>query len=85
MIGHGSVSDHKQEKAVVALLESPTVEAAATSVGISTASLYRWLRDPVFKARYREARSALLENAIAGLQQIASEAVATLKTRYRVV
>ena len=79
MTGHGEKQTRKQEHAIVALLSQPTVEAAAAECGISPKTLYRWLRDPTFKARYRTARSAVLESAIANLQQITSDAVATLK------
>lgn len=79
MTGHGEKQTRKQEDAIVALLSQPTVEAAASECGISPKTLYRWLRDPAFKAQYRTARSAVLESAIATMQQITSEAVDTLK------
>lgn len=77
--GHGEKQSRKKEQALAALLESSTVEAAAKRAGIGVATLYRWLREPKFKESYREARSAVLESAIAHLQQITSDAVVTLK------
>ena len=79
MTGHGEKQTRKQEQAIAALLSQPTVEAAAAECSISPKTLYRWLRDPTFKARYRTARSVMLESAIATMQQIASEAVDTLR------
>lgn len=79
MTGHGEKQTRKQEQAIAALLSQLTVEAAAAECGLSPETLYRWLRDPTFKACYRAARSVVLESAIATMQQIASEAVGTLR------
>lgn len=38
-----------QRRAILALLEQPTIVAAAKAVQKSERTLYRWLRDPVFR------------------------------------
>ncbi len=47
--------------------------------GVSESSLLRWLRDPAFRAEYRAARRAVVEQAVSGLQHATSEAVAALR------
>ena len=68
----------KQEKAIVALLTHPTVEAAAAVLNISPATIYRWLQDPAFDAAYRQARREAVRQAIARLQQVSGKAVDAL-------
>jgi transposase-like protein len=68
MVGHGAKFSQKMEQAVAALLLSRTVEDAARQVGIGTNTLRRWMRLPEFEATHREAREALLSQAIARLQ-----------------
>ena len=68
-----------QHRAVLALLERPTVAEAANSAGIHRATLYKWLKDPDFQAVYREARREALRLTTARLQQISSEAVEALR------
>jgi hypothetical protein len=57
------------EQAVAALLTQPNIDAAARSVGISSATLLRWIKVPEFQTAYREARRAAYGQAIARLQQ----------------
>ena len=45
-----------QEQALAALLKEPTITLAAKASGISESNIYRWLKEPAFKAAYREAR-----------------------------
>src|SRR5207244_683622 len=45
---------------------------------ISESTLIRWMAEPAFKARYREARRHVVEHAVSQLQQAASEAVDAL-------
>jgi hypothetical protein len=66
------------EDAVAALLTQRNVEEAARSVGISAATLVRWLKEPEFQKAYREARRAAFSQSIARLQQGSSAAVTTL-------
>jgi hypothetical protein len=51
---------------------------ANRAVGIGTATLLRWQKEPEFQKAYREARRAAHGQAIARLQQGSSAAVTTL-------
>ena len=68
-----------QHRAVIALLERPTVAEAANDAGVHRATLYKWLKEPGFQAAYREARRESLRLATARLQQISGEAVEALR------
>jgi hypothetical protein len=68
-----------QHRAVITLLEYPTVKEAAEASGVHKATVYRWLREPQFQAAYREARREAVSRATARLQQISGEAVEALR------
>jgi hypothetical protein len=78
MIGHGQKLTRKQEALIAALLTESTHAAAAAKAGIGEATLYRWLRLPVFQAAYRRARRELVEGAVGRIQAAAGQAVDTL-------
>jgi hypothetical protein len=78
MKGHGSKFSRKMEEAVAALLVHRNHEEAAKAVGIGTATLLRWQKEPEFQKAYREARRAAFGQAVARLQQMSGAAVATL-------
>ena len=79
MSGHGEKRSRQAEAAITALLACPTIEAAAEQVGIAPATLRRWLAEDDFQRRYRAARRQVVEQAVAGLQQAAGEAVSALR------
>jgi transposase-like protein len=79
MSGHGSKRPQREEAAIAALLSEPSVDAAAKKIGVSPATLYRWLDEPAFRDRYRGARRQVLDHAVTALQQAASDAVAALR------
>ncbi len=69
----------KKTRALGALLSSKSVEEAAQQAGVSTPTLFRWLRkDERFLGEYRRAGSQLMEEALRRLQQLCKEAVQTL-------
>jgi hypothetical protein len=68
-----------QEKALLALLCSPSIAEAAKKSGASERSLIRWMGQPEFRQQYRDARAQVVEQAIAEVQAATSEAVATLR------
>ena len=68
----------RQEAALLALLEAGTVRDAAAKCDTSEATLYRFLQEPLFLTRYREARARLVETGIARLQSACGTAVDTL-------
>lgn len=67
------------DAAIAALLSAPSHAAAAAAVGIGEMTLARWLRNPTFLARYRDARRAVVEAAIGRLQSATGEAVEVLR------
>src|SRR5438876_1407873 len=77
--GHGEKLTRKMSAAIVALMESPTVEAAALACGVAASTLYRWLKLPKFRAAYHLARTRAVDHAIARLQRCAAKAVETLE------
>jgi hypothetical protein len=68
----------KQEAAVLALLTSRSVEDAARTAGVTPRTLYRWIKEPAFKAAYQAAKREAYGQAIARLHQMTSAAVSTL-------
>jgi hypothetical protein len=69
-----------EDQALGALLSEPTIAEAAAKAGLSESTLLRWLADPSFRERYREAaRRQVVEHAITGLQQAAGDAVDALR------
>jgi len=78
MKGHGAKYERKKEEAIVAFLTQKNIEEAARSIGIGSATLLRWLKDPDFDTAYREARRAAFRQSVARLQQASGAAVTTL-------
>ncbi len=76
--GDGAKLSANQEKALAALLATPTVKAAAGRCGLNERTVRRYLEDPEFKRRYTEARAHLLDQAVAGLQKLGVAAVSVL-------
>ena len=72
-----------QTKALIALLETPSITEASVKSGLSQETIYRYLRDKDFQKEFREARRATVDNAVSALQQATSEAVDTLKRNMR--
>lgn len=82
MAGNGRVSEGlttRQQKALAALLEEPTLTKAAKAAGVGERTLFTWLNEPTFSAAYREARGQLLENTLTALQSASGKAVETLR------
>jgi hypothetical protein len=69
----------RQERTILALLAEPSIEAAAKSAQVADVTIWRWMKQPAFRAKLREARRAVVEAAIGRLQQAATEAVSTLQ------
>ena len=68
----------KQEDAIVALINHPTVRLAAEAVGVSEKTMYRWLGDPEFAREHRKARRLAFTQAITLTNKYAPMAVQTL-------
>lgn len=69
----------RQEAALLALLSHKTLKEAALAAGVSLPTLWRYLRDPIFSLRYREARRELVECAMVRLQNDAEHAACVLR------
>ena len=70
---------NRQQKALVALIRAPTIEAAAETAGVGYSTLRRWMReDAEFKAAYRAALDELLQDASAQAKQSLSPALKAL-------
>ena len=70
----------RQKKTLGALLNAPTMRAAASSAGISYATLRRWIReDAEFREAYNTELSALVENAANQARQGMTEAIEVLR------
>jgi AcrR family transcriptional regulator len=79
MRGHGEKKSRKLDAFIAGLLSRQTVEDAAAAAGISTASAYRWMRDPDVVERLRQARREAWGRAMAQLQEAGPEAVESLR------
>lgn len=83
MTGHGEKLTRKQEAAIAALVELPTITAVAARVGVNERTIRRWLLVPTFQAEYRKARRRLVDTAVAGLQRLSRRAVLALGRNLR--
>lgn len=71
----------RQERALIALLENDGASLAlvAKKAKISESSLFRYMKQDAFLARWRELRAQAVEQAVSNLQGLAGEAVETLR------
>ncbi|NLI22315.1 MAG: hypothetical protein GX418_12330 [Clostridiales bacterium] len=67
------------ERVLAALLSSTTRKEAAIKAGVSERTVYEYLQDADFAARYAALRKGLVTDAAAQLQQGLSPAIATLR------
>jgi DNA-binding transcriptional MerR regulator len=68
-----------REKAISALLESPTITEAAQKCGLNEKTLRRYLDDAEFQKEFRAARRGIFEQNIIRLQLLHADAIDTLK------
>jgi hypothetical protein len=68
----------RQDRMILALLEHPTHDKAATALGVSPVTLWRWLQKPEFQEAYRRARREAFSQSVARLQHASNAAVGTL-------
>ena len=69
----------RQQKALAALLTSPSKAAAAKAAGIAPRTLRDYLADPEFQAAYRDAFGNMVEDATRQAPQAISPAMSTLR------
>ena len=63
---------------IAALAGGSTVEGAASAAGVGVATVYRRLKEPEFRARVDDARSASIDRAVALLTAASTAAVGRL-------
>jgi hypothetical protein len=68
----------RQERALCALLTCSTQKDAALAAGISEPTLWRYMNDPAFKRRLREAQRHALTQTALRVQRGAGDAVSVL-------
>ena len=68
----------KQMKAITLLLTRPSREAVIKEVEISSETLYRWMRDPDFKAELARQQNEVINEAINILKTSMTKAADTL-------
>jgi hypothetical protein len=64
-----------QTKALNALLQTTSIGAAAEECGLSVATVKRYLADATFDAVYREQRRLILQETVAGISRLGTEAI----------
>jgi len=80
MPGHGEKLPRRKEQAISALLLHATLSEAAAALAVDESTLRRWLReDTAFQTAYRDARRAVVQQAITQVQRATGEAVETLR------
>jgi hypothetical protein len=70
----------RHERAIAALLTERTHRAAAEKIGVTPATLCRWLQQPLFRSAYLDTRRELVDAAVGRMQAAAGQAVQTLVT-----
>ena len=77
--GHGEKLGRKREQAIAALLAAPTLAEAAAQAGVSEVTIRRWLKQPEFAERFKNAREDVLKGITTRLRNAAAKAVTTLE------
>ena len=80
MIGHGEKLSRKQDQVITALVTCASITEAAAQCGLADVTLRRWLKQAPFQAAYRDARRAVVQQAITQVQRATGEAVETLRS-----
>ena len=69
-----------QIKALAVLSLGQSVSDAARAAGIDRTTVHRWLHfDPLFSAEYNAARLEMIQTVKAGVRQLATDALSTLR------
>lgn len=77
---HGAKSDAVRSRVLTALLEGPSIKAAATAADVDESTIRTWVRsDEDFSHQYHEARGRLIDETLGELVAAGSDAVRTLR------
>lgn len=79
MTGHGEKLTRKADDLIVALLAHDSISAAAKAARIAEKTAHRWLALPEFQREYRAARRQVVEQSLATIQTVTTEAVDCLR------
>jgi hypothetical protein len=66
------------QRAIVALINKRSIAEAAEQCGIEPRTIHKYLRNPLFRAAYRECRAEALHQAIGALTSSVKSAVDTI-------
>lgn len=69
----------KQEKLIAALIAGNSIVASAKTAEVSERTAHTWLKQPVFKKAYEEAKQAVFEEALEKLRSGTDVAIDALK------
>ena len=76
----GAGQTRKKEALIASLMSQPTIEQAAKTAGVSTATANRWMKEAQFVTDYRQARRAALDKTLAFIESTTLAAVQVLRT-----
>lgn len=71
--------NQRQQKALTALLTSPSRAEAAKAAGVTTRTLQNYLADPEFQVEYKKAFGNMVDDAAAQARQSFAPALSTLR------
>jgi transposase len=75
----------RQRRAIPAMLEGKTIEAAAQAAGVSKTTLYEWMKQKPFRKRLEEARAEVFNEGLgvikAGTSKAARKLIELLDSR----
>jgi hypothetical protein len=68
----------RQEKAIIEIIATGTIEGAAAKVGTSRGTIYNWLKEEPFKLRLEAERKIIFDEAVGLVKVATKQAAATL-------
>jgi hypothetical protein len=77
-VGRRSKKKWRREQLILAMLQQPTWQKAAASIGISEVTAWRIRQAPEFRREYLQARREAVSQSLARLQQGSGAAASTL-------
>jgi hypothetical protein len=77
-IKHSTELNPRQRKAILHLLSARTVKQAAKEAKIRLPTLYRWMKEPLFREELERLRSEIVSDTVAQLKVYSLQAVGVL-------
>lgn len=69
----------RRQNAVPVIVASPTIKAAAATMGVAEKTVYRWLQDPDFKDELQRAQDSMAREAARAVTRAAVGALSVLE------